>query len=123
MMEQTSKRQIIRWNQFDAVPIVDELVVEEPLEIRLGEQSLIVVMRTPGHDFELAAGFLYTENLIKTGDDILFITYCEDENENTETEEEGSFPSFQNIVNVRLTEELTLDEQEGWQRNFHVNTI
>ena len=121
MMEQTSKRQIIRWNQFDAVPIVDELVVEEPLEIRIGEQSLIVVMRTPGHDFELAAGFLYTENLIKTVDDILLITYCEDENENTETEEEGSFPSFQNIVNVRLTEELTLDEQEGWQRNFHAN--
>lgn len=120
-MEQTSKRQIIRWNQLDAVPIVDELVVEEPLEIRIGEQSLIVVMRTPGHDFELAAGFLYTENLIKTVDDILFITYCEDTNENTETEEEESFSSFHNIVNVRLTEELSLDEQEGWQRNFHAN--
>ena len=121
-MEQTSKRQIIRWNQLDAVPIVDELVIEEPLEIRIGEQSVIVVMRTPGHDFELAAGFLYTENLIKTVDDILLITYCEDANENTKSkEQDSSFPSFQNIVNVNLTKELSLDEQEGWQRNFHAN--
>ena len=121
MMEQTSKRKIIRWNQSDAVPIVDELVVEEPLEIRIGEQSLIVVMRTPGHDFELAAGFLYTENLIKNVNDILLIAYCKDENESTESKTEKSFPELHNIVNVYLTEELSLDKQEGWQRNFHAN--
>lgn len=122
MMEQTSKRQIIRWNQLDAIPLDDELVVEEPLEIRIGEQSLIVVMRTPGHDFELATGFLYTENLIKSIDDIQIINYCEDENENTKSKEEDfSLTSFQNIVNVRLKDELSLQAQEGWQRNFHAN--
>ncbi|RKU26189.1 formate dehydrogenase accessory sulfurtransferase FdhD [Candidatus Poribacteria bacterium] len=122
MMEQTSKRKIIRWNQLDAVSINDELVVEEPLEIRIGDQSLIVVMRTPGHDFELAAGFLYTENLIKSVNDIQIITYCEDDNENpTDDDENSPITSLQNIINVRLTEALNFDEHQGWQRNFHAN--
>lgn len=122
MMDQTSKRQIIRWNQLDAVSIDDELVVEEPLEIRIGEQSLIVVMRTPGHDFELAAGFLYTENLINSVNDIQIITYCEDDHDNPTDEDENSpITSFQNIINVRLTEALNFDEHGGWQRNFHAN--
>ena len=42
----------------------DEVAVEEPLEIRVGGQALAVTMRTPGHDEELAAGFLYGEALI-----------------------------------------------------------
>ena len=42
----------------------DEIAVEEPLEIRVGDQALAVTMRTPGHDFELALGFLYGEGLI-----------------------------------------------------------
>jgi FdhD protein len=98
--------------------VEDELVVEEPLEIRVGQQSLIVVMRTPGHDFELAAGFLYTESLITSGDDIEIIAYCDEEV--TETQDAGLSP-LQNIVNVQLTEELDLETQSGWQRNFHAN--
>jgi len=39
----------------------DYLVGEEPLEIRVGKHALSVTMRTPGHDLELAAGFLYSE--------------------------------------------------------------
>ena len=42
----------------------DSLAVEEPLEIRVGSTSLSVTMRTPGHDFELAAGFLFAEDII-----------------------------------------------------------
>ncbi|MCG9126473.1 formate dehydrogenase accessory sulfurtransferase FdhD [Candidatus Poribacteria bacterium] len=122
MMEQTSKRHIIRWNQLESNPLDDELVVEEPLEIRIREQSLIVVMRTPGNDFELAAGFLYTENLIKSVDDIQIISYCDDENEDKESVGRNQpLTSFQNIVNVHLTNEMSLDEQQGWQRNFHAN--
>lgn len=56
-------------------PQPDLLAVEEPMEIRLGfgeatdrqQRSLSVTMRSPGHDFELALGFLYTEGLIKRG--------------------------------------------------------
>ena len=117
-MQPTSTKLITRWAGTEPTQVEDELVVEEPLEIRVGQQSLIVVMRTPGHDFELAAGFLYTENLITRSDDIEIIAYCDEEA--TETQD-GSLASYQNIVNVQLTEELDLDAQSGWQRNFHAN--
>ena len=42
----------------------DEVAVEEPLEIRVDSEPLAVTMRTPGHDEELALGFLYGEGLI-----------------------------------------------------------
>ena len=117
-MQPTSTKLITRWASTEPTQVEDELVVEEPLEIRVGQQSLIVVMRTPGHDFELAAGFLYTESLIASGDDIEIIAYCDEEP--SETEASGLSP-LQNIVNVRLTEALDLDAESGWQRNFHAN--
>src|SRR5687768_13704429 len=55
---------------------VDQLAVEEPLEIRVEGRSLAVVMRTPGHDRELAAGFLLTEGVIKSAKDLFDITTC-----------------------------------------------
>lgn len=48
----------------------DLVVVEEPLEIRIGDQPLVVTMRTPGHETELAAGFLYAEGLVSGRRDI-----------------------------------------------------
>jgi FdhD protein len=50
--------------------VSDEVTVEEPLEIRLGQDSLAVTMRTPGHDEELAAGFLLSEGLIRSRSDL-----------------------------------------------------
>src|SRR5215211_2401872 len=49
---------------------VDDLAVEEPLEIRVNTRSISITMRTPGHDAELAAGFLVTEGLIQKRRDI-----------------------------------------------------
>ena len=66
---------------------LDLVVIEEPLEIRLGfgeednrqQKSISVTMRTPtGHDFELSLGFLFTEGIISSFDDILAIHYCTD---------------------------------------------
>lgn len=54
----------------------DVLAAEEPLEIRVEGRSLAIVMRTPGHDRELAAGFLLTEGLVKSAKDIFDITTC-----------------------------------------------
>src|SRR5437868_4698480 len=61
---------------------VDDLATEEPLEIRLAAgsetRSLAVTMRTPGNDFELAAGFLFCEGIVSERDDIRGIAYCVD---------------------------------------------
>src|SRR3984893_6521511 len=48
----------------------DDLTVEEPLEIRIGRKTLATTMRTPGHDEELAAGFLVSEGVVRTRDKI-----------------------------------------------------
>jgi FdhD protein len=55
---------------------LDDVAAEEPLEIRVEGRSLAVVMRTPGHDRELAAGFLLTEGIIKSARDLFDITTC-----------------------------------------------
>ena len=56
----------------------DELAIEEPLEVRLDGQLVTTTMRTPGHDFELAAGFCFTEGLL--GDaPVLRCRYCTDD--------------------------------------------
>ncbi|HKA03095.1 MAG TPA: formate dehydrogenase accessory sulfurtransferase FdhD [Acidimicrobiales bacterium] len=53
----------------------DELVVEEPLEIRLDDRLVTTTMRTPGHDFELAAGFCFTDGLLE-GAPVQGVRYC-----------------------------------------------
>jgi FdhD protein len=55
----------------------DVLAAEEPLEIRVDGQSLAVTMRTPGHDVELAHGFLLTEGVIGSREDISIARYCD----------------------------------------------
>jgi len=60
----------------------DVLATEEPLELRLvsgqKRQTVAVTMRTPGADFELAAGFLYNEGVLGSRDELLRISYCTD---------------------------------------------
>ena len=73
----------------------DQLAAEEPLEIRVEGHSVAVVMRTPGHDRELAAGFLLTESLVRSTADIFEITHC--------GAEEGQ------VVNVTLKDPAAFD--------------
>ncbi len=78
---------------------LDDLAVEEPLEVRVRGRSVCVTMRTPGppgHDEELAAGFLLTEGVIRHPQDVMRIEPCADGDED-------------NVVNVTLGPEVPLD--------------
>jgi FdhD protein len=74
------KRRIWRVEDGRASRKVDQLAGEEPLEIRLqaggAERTVAITMRTPGNDYELAAGFLYNEGLIQAKSEIVQMTYC-----------------------------------------------
>lgn len=56
--------------------VTDEVAIEEPLEIRIGQDPLAVTMRTPGNDEELAAGFLLSEGIVRTRGDLREISRC-----------------------------------------------
>ena len=69
MAEGVATRQVVRFRE-TVETIDDELVVEEPMEIRLAGEPLAVVMRTPGHDAELVLGFAITEGIVTGPDDV-----------------------------------------------------
>src|SRR3978361_1375126 len=74
----------------------DQIAAEEPLEIRIEGHSVAVVMRTPGHDRELAAGFLVTGHLVHARTDIFDIPLCGSSGED-------------NVVNVTLRNPAAFD--------------
>ncbi len=91
----------------------DRLATEEPMEIRLEEpgveqRSVAVTMRTPGHDFELAVGFLSTEGLITGLDDVRGVRYC------AVPREEQHY----NVVSVAVNRVLAFQAQ----RNFYATS-
>jgi FdhD protein len=104
-----------------SVSIADDLLaVEEPLEIRIGygaktnreQKSISVTMRTPGNDFELALGFLFTEGIIQSSNQITQIKYCTEAN---------TIENQENIVRVELREDVKIDFQK-LQRNFYTTS-
>lgn len=73
----TARRLVTRIRRgHEPITRADVLAVEEPLEIRVNGSPLVVTMRTPGHDVELAAGFLVAEGVISNHDDLLTARYC-----------------------------------------------
>src|SRR5687767_7058951 len=80
----------------------DAVVVEEPLEIRLGDKPVSVTLRTPGEDFDLAAGFLFTESILDSAEQIESIRHW------------GS----PNVVRVDIRNGVKLDLQR-LQRHFY----
>lgn len=84
----------------------DLLAVEEPLEIRIGNQSISLTMRTPGSDFELAAGFLFAEGMIRDAAEIRSMSTASDGNSNivvVEMADEGTQPLVRVQRNFLMT--------------------
>ncbi|GHC58150.1 formate dehydrogenase accessory sulfurtransferase FdhD [Streptomyces flavofungini] len=72
----TERRRVIRIRDGAVSERPDTLVAEEPLEIRLNGKPLAITMRTPGDDFALAAGFLVSEGVLGSADELRSIVYC-----------------------------------------------
>jgi FdhD protein len=117
MPGRTARRQIIRVTLPDgdrpgaAVPGADLLAAEEPLGIRVGGTALTMTMRTPGHDIELAAGFLVSEGAVAAPADIAGIRLCDGT-----TCGHGDHDGLGNIADVTLAPGVTVPP--GARRNF-----
>jgi FdhD protein len=72
----TERRRVVHIDDGFATERPDTLAGEEPLEIRVGGRAIAVTMRTPGDDFDLVAGFAYTEGLIIDPDHLVGLRYC-----------------------------------------------
>lgn len=75
LSQRTRPVRLLEWQNGQTSRLDDNLVAEAPLQICLGELPLTVTLRTPGHDLELAAGFLFTEGVIRSRDEILSIEH------------------------------------------------
>lgn len=98
----------------------DLLVSEEPLEIRIGygpegdrkQMSISVTMRTPGHDDLLSLGFLYTEGIINSMEEVISVKYCEDL---------GRTEGLENLMRVELQTKVHIAEDQ-FKRNFYTTS-
>ncbi|GAB7004101.1 formate dehydrogenase accessory sulfurtransferase FdhD [Nocardioides sp. AN3] len=114
MRKRAVRRKVTRL-QVGGAPRVreDRLAAEEPLEIRLGGRPLAVTMRTPGHDMELAAGFLVSEGVVRQRDDISIARYC------AGATEEGV--NTYNVLDVQLAPGTVVPEF-GLERNVYTSS-
>lgn len=98
----------------------DLVVSEEPLEIRIGhgkegnrqQFSLSVTMRTPGNDEELCLGFLFTEGIIDSMDEVMSVKYCEDL---------GRTEGMENLMRVELKPFVEISDEQ-FKRNFYTTS-
>jgi FdhD protein len=91
----------------------DSIAVEEPLELRVGGRALAVTMRTPGHDVELAHGFLLTEGVIGSGADVRDARYCD----SRDAEGRNTY----NVLDVGLAPDVPAPDP-GVERNFYTTS-
>jgi FdhD protein len=77
--ERVMNVQVTHWKEHLQEEREDHVTVEEPFEVRLNHRSLAVIMRTPGHDRELAMGFLFTERVIQRAEDVATLEVAMDD--------------------------------------------
>jgi FdhD protein len=93
MQDRSSHRaRVLRYGGDAGARVDDQLAAEEPLEIRIGGQPLTLMMRTPGHDRDLALGFLFGEGIIRSADEVSALTVVPN----------GEHPALENVIDVAL---------------------
>lgn len=114
-MKSTQSLTIQHVHQSKSTEKLDQLAIEEPLEIQLTSegktQSVSITMRTPGNDFELAAGFLFTEGILQSPDQIENIEHPKSWNPDLEG----------NVVNVKLRNGVEVDTKK-LERHFYTTS-
>ena len=101
-----------------STPRSDVLAIEEPLQFCLNGFPLSITMRSPGHDLDLATGFLFTEGIINDVSQILSM-HCEPAPGEQEAED-GSGKSADSVI-IRLKPEVALDPAR-FRRNFYTSS-
>ncbi len=113
--ERVMQVNVIHWQHNEAQARDEQLTVEEPFEIRIAHSSLAVIMRTPGHDRELAMGFLFSEGVIAQADEVLMLEDALDDD---------GLP-LANVLDVTLCNERQQDaiqpQPVAFERHFAVS--
>jgi FdhD protein len=113
----TTETEIVRYQGTRNTRTYDRVVTEEPLELRLvaGDvtRTLAVTMRTPGNDFELAAGFVSSERIVRSRNELAGLSYCVDPQIDAEQR--------YNIVNIELASSHMPDLAQ-FERHFTMNS-
>ena len=109
----TARRPVLRIGPGGRSTRPDALAAEEPLELRVGGRPLAVTMRTPGHDVELAHGFLLTEGVITAAAQIRDARYC--------AGREGDDANTYNVLDVGLAAGVPAPAP-GVERNFYTTS-
>ena len=120
MAERVDPVKIRRFLADESLPEDDLVVVEEPLEIRIGyglesnraQAPITVTMRTPGDDEHLCMGFIYSEGIISSASNVLSAKYCSNFGE-----EDGG----NNVMRVELSSDIAFNPND-FQRNFYTNS-
>jgi len=108
MKERSSHRaRVVRYGNEAGTRVEDQLAGEEPLEIRIGGAPLTVIMRTPGHERDLALGFLFGEGIIRKQADVARFRILPN----------GEHPDLENVVDIELAADAPGVDRR-WQRNF-----
>jgi FdhD protein len=116
MSQATGRRKVTRITVgAEAIRRVDTLTTEEPLEIRVGKKPLAVTMRTPGDELDLALGFLFTEGVIGTPDDVMTAILCA--GDAGDSAEQNTF----NVVDVTLAAHVPAPDVSA-ERNFYTTS-
>jgi FdhD protein len=98
--------QVFEWKEGVVQRVQDTLAAEEPLEIRIGRHPVSVTMRTPGHDQELAAGFLFTEGILPKPEDLQLLS---------------SLPGSPNEIRAKIAKTASFDPKT-LKRHFFANS-